>query len=199
MTVPTLVGNDVVDLGDPAIAQSHLRARFVERVCCASERVALARASDPKRLLWSLFAAKEAAYKIAAKMGPTVFAHREFVVAGDLTRVSYRDLVLRLRVDRHGDRIHAVASTTAAPILFAAMSTRAGGEDPGPAARRLLCAALAAKLGCEAAELAVIRERRVGAWDGFGPPHVVHRGAPIAADVSLAHDGRHVGFAAAAA
>ena len=56
-----LVGNDVVDLGDPSIRASHLSARFVARVCTDVERAALAEAADPKTLLWSFFAAKEAA------------------------------------------------------------------------------------------------------------------------------------------
>ena len=31
----SLVGNDVVDLGDPEIAEHHTRGRFVARICCA--------------------------------------------------------------------------------------------------------------------------------------------------------------------
>jgi hypothetical protein len=43
----------------------------------------------------------------------------------------------------------------------------------------------------------VVRDPVPGAWDGFGPPRVEHRGQLMAGtDVSLSHDGPFVAVAA---
>lgn len=188
-----LVGNDVVDLDDPAVAGSHLRARFVARVCSEAERAQLAASRDPKRLLWCLFAAKEAAFKVVSKLGVAgggapVFAHRRFEVAGDLRSVRYGALELTLRVTARGSCVEAVAwlgdvepSASVAELKLDA--------SPSTAARALLLESL----GGEGLE--VVRAPRPGSWDGFAPPVVCRRGVPLGVDVSLSHDGRYVAFA----
>lgn len=186
------VGNDVVDLGDPWIAT--VRERFVARVCCEEERERVAVARDPRRLLWSLFAAKEAAFKVVSKLGPPpVFAHRRFVVAEDLGSVRYEDLSLPawIRVDE--DFVHALVSTTAE--LPCSEVARAAEGDLSASARALLRAALAGRLGCSADELEIARAPAPGSWDGFAPPVATRRGAALDVDVSLSHDGRFVAFA----
>lgn len=183
------VGDDVVDLDDPAIATSHLSERFVARVCAAAERQALLRAGDPKVRLWSLFAAKEAAYKAIARgpAPPPPFAHRRFVVADDLEAVRYGDLTLSLGVTVSGSCVHAVAwSGGARPV--AATGVVRPHEAPGAAARRLLAS-------CLGGGVEVLRPVRPGSWDGFGPPTVQRDGAPLDVTVSLSHDGRFAGFA----
>ncbi|MBI2388045.1 MAG: 4-phosphopantetheinyl transferase family protein [Deltaproteobacteria bacterium] len=194
MVTAPLVGNDVVDLDDPAIATHHLRERFVHRVCHERERAMLARSDAPKALLWTLFAAKEAAFKIVAKLDPqAVFAHSRFVVANDLRAVVWGDLTLPLRVDVTDAWVHAVVCTARAPIC----AVEESGGEPSVAARELLCRLVAAELGCVADDLAVVRDPRPGSWTGYGPPRLVSRdGRAIAADVSLSHDGRFVGCAA---
>lgn len=187
-----LVGNDVVDLDDAAIASSHLRARFVERVCHPTERVRVASARAPKVLLWSLFAAKEAAFKVVVKRGPVVFAHRRFVVAEDLGSVGFEGLELRLRVQVSGSCVHAVAWLGAAPTSSEVVPVGPG-EDPGRVARRALLASFGEVEGLE-----VAREPLPGAWDGYGPPRVRRSGFWLPVDVSLAHDGRFAGYAVGA-
>ena len=106
------VGNDVVDLEDPAIAATHLRERFVARVCAGPERDALSRAANPKLRFWTLFAAKEAAYKVVCKLGPRpLFAHRKFVVADDLSRVEHEGASLKLRVETGEGWVHALVTS----------------------------------------------------------------------------------------
>lgn len=191
-----LVGNDVVDLGDSEIAEHHARERFVARVCCDEERARLAVAASPKRYLWTLFAAKEAAYKVARKIhGDAIFAHRRFVVAEDLRSVRWGDLELALRVEADDARVHAVTSTEPAPAI-AAVAAIWRNEPPSTAGRTLLREALARAHDCTPDEIEVARTELPDSWDGFGPPRVLLRGAPIARDVSLSHDGRFVAFAA---
>jgi phosphopantetheinyl transferase (holo-ACP synthase) len=169
------VGNDIVDLGGPAIDRLH--ARFIERVCTAEEQRAIAESPDPKRRLWTLFAAKEAAYKAAVKLGlDPGFAHRRFVVSSDLDRVDFGEHTFALRVIDGEDWVHAIVGD--ATIT---------GVERGESAREPLLRALGMT------HLGIEREPRAGSWDGFGPPRVA--GAPEV-DVSLSHDGRFAAFAA---
>jgi phosphopantetheinyl transferase (holo-ACP synthase) len=201
------VGNDVVDLTDPAIADHHLRERFVSRVCATGERARVDSAFD----LWALFAAKEAAYKALVKLGHSPgFGHREIRVAPDLRAVSWRgqDLELSVTADEH--HVHAVAWShrPEAPLARVARTVSPRGDgafqplfsreiSAGKAARELLCELVAEATGCSMSELRVVRDAVPGAWDGFGPPRVEHRGNSMSGtDVSLSHDGP---FAAAAA
>ncbi len=191
-----LAGNDVVDLGDPANAGAHERARFVMRVCGEHERRALAWSTDPAALLWSFFAAKEAAFKLACKLGPRpVFAHRLFVVEPTLTAVRHGELVFHLEVEREGDLVHAVAWTGDDRPRAIARAVDPS-EDLGIAARRLLVRSLTRDLHCSPAMLAVVRDPAPDAWDDLGPPRLLRYGLPVAVDVSLSHDGRFVGCSA---
>lgn len=178
----------MVDLRDPAIAEHHLRARFIERVCEEGEQRSIAGATDPKKMLWTLFAAKEAAYKVAVKLGlEPGFAHRRFVVSPDLDHVRFEERSFALRVEGNEDWVHAIAGSDAAVL---------SGVEEGLTARGPLLRALATELDRDIAELAVERDPRPGSWDGFAPPRVTDHGAPVDVDVSLSHDGRFVAFAA---
>lgn len=190
--IPEVVGNDVVDLTDPAIADHHLRERFVSRVCAPEERDRVTTPFD----LWALFAAKEAAYKALVKLGQAPgFGHREIHVAPDLCAVKWRMYDLDLSVTADEQHVHAVAWShgTERPLARVARTVRPSGD----AARELLCELVAAAAGCAVADLEVVRDPVPGAWDGFGPPRVERRGSSMAgADVSLSHDGPFIAVAA---
>ena len=203
------VGNDVVDLEDPAIAQTHLRERFVVRVCAPSERALLAASTDPKITLWSLFAAKEAAFKAVSKdrqtvlagsspddgsavlrlAPPLVFAHSKFVVTADFRSVGYEKYVLWLKVEVDGPCVHAIAWTDDEQPIFG-VEQIGPDVDPSAAARALLVK----RLGVPG--LTIEREPKPGSWNGFGPPKLFRDGVEVNLDISLSHDGRFVGFAA---
>jgi phosphopantetheinyl transferase (holo-ACP synthase) len=185
------VGNDVVDLDDPAIFEHHRRERFVSRVCAPEERARVASALD----LWTLFAAKEAAYKALVKLGHSPgFRHREIVVSEDRLAVSWRGRVLAASVTSCDGYVHAIAWSAGANRPSARVARVRTPE--GGAARALLVKLLATATHCEAGDLAVVRDESPGAWDGLGPPRVEHRGTPMDIDVSLSHDGRFVAAAA---
>lgn len=191
-----LVGNDVVDLDDPGARGAHLRERLLLRVLTEAERAWLASSSTPHSLFWALFAAKEAAFKVIAKLYPgAVFAHRAFEVGRELDHVRYGEVRLSLRSSVARDHVCALAWTAREPTLVG-VERIADGADPSFAARAALISGLAEGLGCARAELSVNRAELPGSWDGFGPPRVLHRGEPLDADVSLSHDGRFVAFAA---
>jgi phosphopantetheinyl transferase (holo-ACP synthase) len=222
----SVIGNDVVDLADPAIAGHHENERFLTRVCSEDERRRVVTARD----LWSLFAAKEAAYKALVKLGGSPgFGHRAIRVAADLGSVTWRDVRLALRVTGDRDHVHAVAwsedAEGAAPLARVvriedsrqgegASEGQSGGASEGQSggasggqgesegasesdlARAVLCDLLATALGCAPGELAIVRDPSPGAWDGYGPPRVLRGGEPVDADVSLSHDGAFVAAAA---
>lgn len=191
-----LVGNDLVDLEEPHIADHHLRARFLERVYTPDERYRVAASREPKFLVWALFAAKEAAFKVAVKQfGPVPFVYRAFEVDGELGHVGYRGRRWPLRIIGAGTRwVHAVVCTT--PRVASCRVGNAGNSPAGAAARRLLLDLVAAEWGYQADALQVTRKSAPERWDGLEPPQLFLKGQPTAIDVSLSHDGRFVAAAA---
>jgi phosphopantetheinyl transferase (holo-ACP synthase) len=189
------VGNDVVDFAAsrwPHHRHAHALGRFSERVCAADERALVAAAHHPERMLWALFAAKEAAYKVVTRFtGGVVFAHRAFVVSQDLTEVRYQDLSMRLQVCRRAAYVHAVA-WTGDREPFWQVALLGGTECARAAVRRLATSMLAQRMGCAAEDLSILREPHSAYWDGLGPPRALVRGEPAPYGVSLSHHGRFV-------
>lgn len=113
-----VVGNDVVDLQDSSTCGKHTDQRFTARVLADGERAALSASSDPAVELWAVWAAKEAAYKVASKLRgePPVFVHAAFRVTWTEAgadrwtgRVAHEELELPVEVVRSGAVVHAVA------------------------------------------------------------------------------------------
>lgn len=79
-----MIGNDLVDLRAREAAGKAGDSRFVARVFTAREAELIARSASPDAALWMLWAAKEAAYKVAKKLRPDViFAHSRYEVTLD--------------------------------------------------------------------------------------------------------------------
>ena len=185
----------MVDLGDRPATTARHRERFIRRVCAESEQALLLARGASDALLFSLFVAKEAAFKVVCKLGPTpVFAHRKFVVAGDLRSVRYAEWSLHLGIDADAERVHAVAATVA-PLPPGYVQRIAPATDEGAAARALLVREASRALGHPSKALSVERSADPTRWDGLGVPRLVLSGEPLAVDVSLSHDGRFVACA----
>ncbi|MBI2378274.1 MAG: 4'-phosphopantetheinyl transferase superfamily protein [Deltaproteobacteria bacterium] len=194
-----VVGNDIVDLTNAEISCHHESQRFVERVLSSDERVALEAHGDPKRLLWSFFAAKEAAYKAVSKLrSPPPLGHRRFLVTSDLRSVRFESLTLGLEVESTRDWIHATASCNGSPAApwVGRVEARREGEDESESARRLLIRVMAPRIGCAESELRVERAPAPHHLSGFLPPVLYSALGRVPWDVSLSHDG---GFLAVAA
>ena len=192
------VGNDLVYLADSEIAEHHLRRRFVARVCAPAERDRLAGSGEPKVLLWSLWAAKEAAYKAAAKMSPgLVFAPRLYEVDAAMNRVRYRDVEVTVRLSTDPLWVHAVAVCDGDPgQTVTAVETIPGGRHQSEAVRDLARRGVAAHFGLQEPRLAIERRRDPGGRDGLAPPRLLLDGRPAGIDISLSHDGPFAAFAA---
>ncbi len=111
-----MVGNDVVDLADRDARSQTYALRFDARVFDRSERAAIERAGSPQSLQspqstestesqrWRLWAAKEAAYKVARKENAgTVFTPARFGVRLDAAGHGYVEQV------GHGHRLDPTA------------------------------------------------------------------------------------------
>lgn len=66
------VGNDIVNLNDPNARKKSANIRFLNRVFTPNERKLIDRASVPDSAVWSIWAAKEAAYKAVSQKGAAV-------------------------------------------------------------------------------------------------------------------------------
>lgn len=79
-----MIGNDLVDLRAREAAGKSGDARFVRRVFTAREAELMSGSANPDTTLWMLWAAKEAAYKVARKLAPdAIFAHSRYEVIPD--------------------------------------------------------------------------------------------------------------------
>ena len=195
-----MVGNDVVDLRDREARVETLNPRFDARVFTAAERLALERSGDRNRQRWSLWSAKEAAYKVARKLDASAtFSPSRFGVELDRDAcgsVCYRGRRFAVRVLEQAGGLHALATCEAAADaelvhalerLPASSVLRPG--ELSREARRLACERMAPRLGVAAADLEVrSRERIPELWLG-------DERLPV--DLSLSHHGQLVAFACA--
>ena len=190
MSVSRAVGNDVVDLRDPETQSGASHPRFDARVFTAEERSAIARAGCARTARWCLWAAKEAAYKVARQQDPaTRWSPRRFAVSLDangLGVVRHDTVAVPVRVRATADWVHALATAPGSDPTSAALrhgvSERREHEDPSRAVRAALRAAIAAD---EPEALHVARRGRV--------PFAVHRGEAF--ELSFSHHGRFVAWA----
>jgi phosphopantetheinyl transferase (holo-ACP synthase) len=188
-----LVGNDIVDLDDPDNLRAPRHPRFAVRVLTEHERVLAASSTDPYALAWSLFAAKEAAYKLLVKLGESPgFGYRRLQVAPDLKSVRFAEHLLGLELTRAAGSIHAIAMLGAEAPRASAVEPVVSGATPSAAARALAVRLASSLVDAPAFELEVVRAEAPGSWDGFAPPRLLLRGEILPVDVSLSHDGRWV-------
>jgi phosphopantetheine--protein transferase-like protein len=210
------VGNDVIDLKEPENRGKSGDHRFLDRVFTAPERAMIAAARPPDTLLWSLWAAKEAAYKAVSGGDPSVCSiPRRYPVLidggeksgttdaaqGPEGRLTGRVITPRgevaLRITMTDDYVHAVVagseSVLAGVIGQVDRMDPAEAEAPGGESgfvRGQLLREIARRLDCPVADLAVLTDQ-----SGSDAPRVVLRGRPLAVNISLSHDGRFSAFA----
>jgi phosphopantetheine--protein transferase-like protein len=199
------VGNDVVDLKHPENQGKSKDDRFLGRVFTADERDRIAGAARPETLLWALWAAKEAAFKVVSRDDPTACSTpRKYDILLDPLDVSALCLAgraitprgkLALRIIVTDDYVHALSAATEGDLdsVFQRVDRMDVEEDHGGASdfvRRELLIEIARCLDCPLGELSVAKEPL-----GPGAPFVLRRGQPLAVEISLSHDGRFAAFA----
>lgn len=196
------VGNDIVDLEAPGNAGKSRESRFVDRVFTEEERLLIHGAASPDRLLWLLWAAKEAAYKAVSRDDPAVGSiPRRYAVfldgaepgpgashtAGHVITPKGR---MALVVVATAQWVHALAGDIPPDGFRHAVAFLAGGEDPSVAARGNLLQAIGRHAGCPLEAFSILRDP-----DDRGAPRLLFRGSQLSVPFSLSHDGRFTAFA----
>lgn len=200
------VGNDVVDLRDPANQPSAIHPRFDERVFSDAEldRLVALEALDRHRLRWTLWAARESAYKHLAQEEPGVpFRPAEMTVhlAGRVPgrssgRVEGNGLVVEIRADCRTDRVHVVTlgDSGIQPECAVRRIENVGIDDASAAVRRLAVQTVARTLDRAPEDL------RIVAPPATAPdraPRALHRDDVLPVDLSISHDGDWIACAVA--
>lgn len=158
--------------------------------------------------MWTLWAAKETAYKIARKINPlSVSTPRLYPVVlspGDhgpirsgMVFTPQGPVVIRVSVA--GEYLHCIGTTTP-DILDHVLwdikrlppAEEGGDHDPSMAVRRLAGRRLAELLHVSAADIAIRRCQDIHGW---GPPLPYLNGKPAPFDLSFSHDGAFVAYA----
>ena len=213
------VGNDVVDLKDPENQGKSRDERFLLRAFAEEERVRIRGSADPDAFLWSFWAAKEAAYKAVSQEDPGVSSAPRYyrVVLEELgakrvfdenspasrrrNRASLEGRVFTPRGERAlriwvaADHVHALAAESEAVLAGVLhrvdrMDAAATLPDPSAFVRERLLREIARRCSHPAGDLDIRKDP-----EGPGAPRVFLRDRPLAAEISLSHDGRFTAFA----
>lgn len=189
-----MVGNDIVDLGDPEAQPGATHPRFDTRVFTADEQALIATSPARLRARWLLWAAKESAYKVLRKSDlRTEFVPKRLAVR--FVGVDYSAGVvetdgrgIRFVATEDGDVIHAVAAANAEELRHAMWGVAPiGGADSSVATREFAIRALAPTLDVSVERLAIVTRQRV--------PQLYLDGLAVPGDLSLSHHGRYAAFA----
>ncbi len=184
--------------------------RFVSRVFTVDERALIFSSSDADAMLWTLWAGKEAAYRVVKKYRPDICSiPREYPVrpvgweGGCLCRGMAETpggpVPLRFFHDAAGS-VHAVGAGRAGDLgdVFWGVEVIDDGGAAGSTAdqsllvREALIRRLSAHTGLGAARMEV---RRLGDSRRLEPPVLFIDGRPAGVDISLSHDGRFIAYA----
>lgn len=189
------VGNDVVDIRHPLCQPDAIHPRFDTRTFSAREIGLLAATDRVHQMRWSLWAAKESAFKALRKLDSQVrFIPRDFeVILGDArAEVTHRLARFSVWLDHTDQWVHALASQADRKPDFRLdgdSSADPGSEEEGlrERARLLANSAISAFFDIVQSEIEIISVDRI--------PQALHRGESLPFDLSLSHDGRFVSCA----
>ena len=189
------VGNDVVDIRHPLCQPDAIHPRFDTRAFTAREIALLAATEKAHQMRWSLWAAKESAFKALRKLDSQVrFIPRDFeVILGEArTEVTHQLARFSVWIDHSDQWVHAVASQAGEKPRFRLngdSSANPGSEEEGlgDQVARLSGSGLGGLLDIAPSEIEIVSVNRI--------PQAQRQGQPLPFDLSLSHDGRFVSCA----
>lgn len=189
------VGNDVVDLEHPHCQPEAIHPRFDSRAFTPREIELLAQSPQVHRARWSLWAAKESAFKACRKIDRRVrFLPRDFAVYpnGERAEVRHHAGLFDVWFDHSEQWVHALASQGGDKPGSELDGDPAAGTnireyDLGERARALAQSAISALFDLTPSELRIVSEDQI--------PQPWRHGKPLPVDLSLSHDGRFVSCA----
>lgn len=207
------MGNDIVDRRAGDAAGKSRDARFVRRVLTEQEHRVCRQSADSDQYLWTVWTAKETAYKAMAKSWPDISAsprrYQAFFEDGICGQnlpgvVQTPKTPVYIRVMIRADYIHCIGLTRQSPEhlvwgverLFAEPD-QDGNRDPdrqSAVVRRAAAARVAACMELPAADIG-IRRCQDQVSRQMSPPAVYIRGVRSEIDISLSHHGRFTAYA----
>lgn len=112
-----MIGNDVVDLQLAAVESNWRRKGYLHKLFSPEEQLLIGQAADPDRMVWLLWSAKEAAYKIIHRdTRQRIYAPRQYQVqlsGADAGTVQYQDRLFAFRTVVAGSFLHTIAVVSA--------------------------------------------------------------------------------------
>ena len=199
------VGNDVVDLKEPANAGKSKNSRFLKKILTDAEIEFVQNAENPDAALWSHWACKETAYKVIKKSFPdTAFLPRQWQVIFKKSQSKYSDGEVTIpgeervyiRLFSNLQYVHCIGADalTALDELIWIVDVLPEAEKINPSLYLRYCVeqSLAKHFSLNFYQIKIKRTRENGELQ---PPRVYVNGRKTDIDISLSHDGRFVAYA----
>ena len=196
------VGNDIVDLREPANAGKSRDSRFLKKILTDAEIDFVQNAENPDKALWSFWSCKETAYKIIKKKCvDAAFLPRRWTVILKKSESACLDGEVKIpdaeavyvRLFSHSRYVHCVGADYPADLdrLISKVEVLPEKEnekriDPSLFARKCLALSIADFFRLN---LSDIKINRVQDKSELQPPHVYIGGKKSDIDISLSHDG----------
>ncbi|MGA9112130.1 MAG: 4'-phosphopantetheinyl transferase superfamily protein [Smithella sp.] len=199
------VGNDVVDLSEPANAGKSKNSRFLKKILTDAEIEFINNTERSEAALWSFWACKEAAYKVKIKSFPGIpFIPRRWQVVFNKLQSEYSDgeVIIPgkgsvyIRYFSNLQYVHCVGADSSTVLDKLIWSVEALPEEkeinPSLFLRDCLGEKLANNLSLNFHDIKIMRTKINGE---FQQPRVYVGGKETDIDISLSHDGRFVAYA----
>lgn len=194
------IGNDIVDLTDPLNKGKSLDQRFINRVFTPGEKRAILASVKPDTTLWSLWAAKESAYKVVMKLRAGIHSiprlyevdlcvnDKEVPAEGIVNTPAG---IVHIRVYACCDYAYCLASTGPESQLESVISSVCWSEevmvDESIQSKKNGTMLLSRYLGMPRDAIRIVKNSAV--------PEVLIHGLPVRMDISLSHDGHYTACA----
>ena len=198
------VGNDVVDLREPANAGKSRNSRFLKKILTNAEIEFVKNSENPDAALWSLWACKEAAYKVIKKsFSEIAFIPRRWQVTFNKRKLTHSDgeVIIPgtdsvyIRLFFNSQYVHCIGSdhpATLDKLIWSVEALPHKTDNPSLFLRDCIRRKLADTFSLEFRDLEIRRKRENGE---LGTPRVYVAGKKTDIDISLSHDGRFVAYA----
>ena len=192
-SLPT-IGNDLIDLQDPACKDKFANPRFLKRICQEEECRVISQSINPHLMLWTLWACKEAAYKALSKQEPIPFIPPHWICEQIDEKhwcCSYqgKQTIIRMVLDSP-DYLHAIGVVEGDKKAFRFIVDRVFVMPLGTSESsyvRQQAQILLTQQGYP--DCTIVREFQDGK---LLPPQIMVEGKRLLeCDVSLSHDGRY--------
>jgi phosphopantetheine--protein transferase-like protein len=198
------IGNDVVDLKEQANADKSGDSRYLKKILTDAEIEFVKNAGNNDAALWSLWACKEAAYKVIKKSFPdAAFIPRRWQVTFIKTQSEYlegeviipKKGSVSVRLFSNPDYVYCVGVDSLAVLnkfIFAVERLPERETNPSFFLRHCIVQHLAKHISLNFQQIKI---KRIRQNDELQPPRVYIDGRITDIDISLSHDGRFVAYA----